>query len=1403
MSARGFGRARAGRRAFCGLVVAGVWSLGVCVGGAGATVTHVLDGAATTALLAGVPEGCGSERPEPPCISGAFGNVESLVVTGGRVWVSDRPDGVHGRIDEFEAVSPWGFVGPQMDEEAGVTGIGARGSRFAVGGAGGEKQVYALARREGHEVIAVYGAATGKLLGSWAGGRTVNKSFTESAGKTVAVLRGVAVAPSGEVYVATGAGSTPSYHVVDVFSSESTVVGEEPKVVATLEGTCANAGTACAGEAIPFVEPEGVAVSPANGDVYVSDASGAGAHPVLDVFRPGVLNEYVFVGQITGPPAGSLREVAGVAGDSGVGAGEGEVYVADTSPGSEPGGLVYQFDETGGFLGRLTGPSSSSVFDVLAGVGVDAGSHDVFVAEDDLEAPGGPTSRIDVFGPDVVLPDVETDPAVVSVDNEGHLSATLKGTVNSNETEVTTCVFVWGLTSQFGRSVPCEEEPGNGGTAAPVQATIGTGLEPDTTYMFRLQAGNTNGLNTGEEHQNQSFHTPGPGIHSVSSSDVAATSATLESQVDPNKAASTAFFQYTTAESSIGCGFGSEACSVAPISGSDVLGEGSVDVGVSEHILGLTPGMAYHYRLVVTSKLLVKGTPTAVTFFSADQTLETSVASSPESGLLDGRQWELVSPPNKHGAVIYKPGISGISEAAEGGDLVSYPFTNTTEAEAAGLGESAQVLSTRGPGGGWISRDVALPHSGAIGKGAGGGLEYKAVSSDGCAAIAEPNGPFTSLTPEVFPVDTERTPYVRENCTCPSEPTTCYAPIATGAPEGGDVPPGTKFGDEEGIRIPQTGSVKFVGGSADLRHVMVASIVQLTSLTTPAGVRELYEWSAEKPPAERLQLVSRDEGSHASPVAAGLGFEPPGSELDGRGAVSSDGSRVFWAEEHGGLLVRDMGKPSSVRLDVPVQGAGGGGPASPVYEGASADGSRVFFEDEERLTSNSGAVSGKPDLYVCDLVEEVGALKCHLTDLTPANGGVSANVQGSVSGFGRDGASVYFVANGVLAGTDGEGAKPGSCFRSQSTAGATCNLYVAHNDGSGWGAAKLVTVLSGDDYPDWAGSGQNFAELTAGVSDNGQWLLFLSDRSLTGYDNHDAVSEMPDEEVFEYDASSRRVVCVSCSRSGARPEGVEYGQVKEGLVGGNGNIWPTDQWLAGVVPGLEQYESSRGLYQPRFVSESGRVFFDAFGGLVSGDVNGVVDVYEREPAGVGDCSAGSAGFGAGGGCLGLVSSGRGAGESVFVDASASGGDVFFLSGERLVHSDLDTAVDLYDAHECTGVSPCPGELESPPGCVTADSCRAGVSPAPSIFGAPASSTFSGEGNTKPAPAAPVKKPKTAAEIKAEKLTRALKTCKRDRKKGKRHACEVAARKKYGKKVVKKKKKVSRSSVVRSQVGGVR
>ncbi len=232
---------------------------------------------------------------------------------------------------------------------------------------------------------------------------------------------------------------------------------------------------------------------------------------------------------------------------------------------------------------------------------------------------------------------------------------------------------------------------------------------------------------------------------------------------------------------------------------------------------------------------------------------------------------------------------------------------------------------------------------------------------------------------------------------------------------------------------------------------------------------------------------------------------------------------------------------------------------------------------------------------------------------------------------------------------------------------------------------------------------------SARVSPNGRYLAFMSDRPLTGYDNHDAVTGEADEEVFLYEAGAEggrgRLVCASCDPSGARPTGVldlptQASEVGAGLLVDRNGVW-AEHRLAGSLPDWMPETQNLANYQPRYLSNSGRLYFNSPSELVPQATNGKEDVYEYEPAGVpqgahGCTSASEAYSQRAEGCVALISSGTASGESAFVDASESGGegpggeelaegggDVFFVTAAKLVPQDTDDSFDVYDAHECT------------------------------------------------------------------------------------------------------------------------
>ena len=148
-------------------------------------------------------------------------------------------------------------------------------------------------------------------------------------------------------------------------------------------------------------------------------------------------------------------------------------------------------------------------------------------------------------------------------------------------------------------------------------------------------------------------------IDSESASQVTATSAIVEAQLNPLGVDTAYHFEY---------GLNASYGTSGPIPDHDT-GAGESDVRVGLQLQDLESGATYHYRVVASSESSGK----AVTILGPDKTFTTQ-ASGGESTQVDGRQWELVSPPNKQGAGIYALGFEQGSDiqASESGDGITY-----------------------------------------------------------------------------------------------------------------------------------------------------------------------------------------------------------------------------------------------------------------------------------------------------------------------------------------------------------------------------------------------------------------------------------------------------------------------------------------------------------------------------------------------------------------------------------------------------------------------------------------------------------------------------------------------------------------------------------------------------------
>jgi hypothetical protein len=924
--------------------------------------------------------------------------------------------------------------------------------------------------------------------------------------------------------------------------------------------------------------------------------------------------------------------------------------------------------------------------------------------------------------------------------------------------------FQYGETEAYGQATPPAPLSDEAGLFAAVPATADlTSLKPSTLYHFRAVTEDELGHTTfGPD---ATFTTPPPVLISgESTTQVTPESARLNVEINPQGADTAYHYEY-------GLSSGAYEQSV-PVPDADA-GADEVSAAYSIVIEHLTPGTVYHYRVVAHN---VFGTAQG-----PDRAFTTTTAPGGVA-LADGRVWEMVSPPTKNGAAL--EAISeegGLIESSEEGDALAYIGRTSigTEAEPEGNQNIAdsQFVARRRAAGVWETKDITTPHERPAGFHPGRRSEYLFFSNDLSKGLVEPFGA-TPLSPEA----TERTPYLRE-------PAGGYTPLVTPS----NVPPGTQFGGEEtSLSGNETGGGDFIGGvdlvgaAPDASSAALTSPLALTGdFTAPEGNTQpsLYRWISD---TRTLQLVSWLPATTETPqetpavLAGDRAFLGNSDDLV-RHAVSADGNRFIYGteDESAGkhLFLRDMRLGKSVQLDLREDGTVDGGNAS--FQDASVDGRVVFFTDGERLTADASGNSneGLTDLYRCELQEVAGGLRCTPKNVTvPLATNEAADVLGQIVGSDETGDRVYFVANGRLTADAVHGDCPHVASKGAGIppAATACNLYVYD---AGSRNVRLVAVLSGRDFPDWAaepaGGQLNMQLVTARVSPNGQHLAFMSQRSLTGYDNRDARSGMPDEEVFEYDFEQSQLTCVSCNRSGVRPSGVFDSGAFPGLLVDRPGVWQ-GQWVAASVPGWTSVGKVglpvRAAYQSRYLPNDGRLFFNSSDGLVPADVNGQFDVYEYEPAGIGSCGLEA-------GCVGLMSSGLDGGESAFLDSGGEGEDVFFLTAAKLSPKDTDSLNDVYDARVCTAAD-CPAAGSgAPPPCETSDACRAAPSLQPDIFGAPSSSTFSGVGNLAPPGSAPAVKAKSLTR--AQLLAKALKACHKDRSKRQRVSCESKARKRYG------------------------
>ncbi len=706
--------------------------------------------------------------------------------------------------------------------------------------------------------------------------------------------------------------------------------------------------------------------------------------------------------------------------------------------------------------------------------------------------------------------------------------------------------------------------------------------------------------------------------------------------------------------------------------------------------------------------------------------------------LPDCRAYELVSPPDKNGGDVMAVGSR--TRVASDGGAIAFPSL-TGFGDVAGMGVAADYLAVRStvvsPGtNGWATHAITPLQQPLT-------LLASTVALDplyeGDFSSDLSRGVFRawSLLGDAPNVRNVENLYLRTDLR--SAGAGSYQLLSDAiAPVGSTT---SAFGN--------FGKPALAGTSADFEHVLFESRYSLTADATGSGPW-LYEWDHG---TLRVAGVLPD-GTTLSGAVAGQGTSHHNYTPH---TISADGLKVFFTDRSTGVSTIDgtlymrrtdpvTGVRGTVQLNAsertdcadhdpcsgtPEPDPDGQQPAT--YWDASVNGDRVFFTTTEALTDDAPAGTATK-LYMYDTSRpdsDPHNLTFLSVDRQPAD---TDSVEG-VLGASGDGSYVYFLAAGQLV----FGAPLLDTDR---------GIYLWHD-----GIIAYVGELSVQE--DWSydlPTGWTDRIMTSRVTPDGRHLLFMSSsgEGLTGA-NQGVCPLNPSgngqcQELYVYSADTGQLRCASCGQDSASA-------TADAVVSPVG------------IPGGAVPSWSRN----RVLSDDGRyVFFSTANALVPRDTNGVSDAYEYDTVT---------------GQLHLLSSGTDPGDSYFVNASPSGSDAFIATRQRFVGWDVDGAYDLYDVRGGGGV---PEPTASSSECV-GDACQ-GALPGPSVVGSPASAGLLGAGNVSPPV---IGKPVVRKVSGAQRLSRALKACKRKPRGTRRKRCESQARARFGRNAAARRASTSR------------
>jgi hypothetical protein len=295
------------------------------------------------------------------------------------------------------------------------------------------------------------------------------------------------------------------------------------------------------------------------------------------------------------------------------------------------------------------------------------------------------------FGSDqqfTTLPAVDGITTLAATDI-GDASVTGNGEFTGNG-EATEYWFEYGPTTAYGQNTdPVDAGSPTGATPATSEITEFKGF---TTYHYRLVAKNPVGTTFG---QDVTFETPDaelPEPGGVETSDISATGATLNAEINPNRWATVYAFEYGTSTDY------EEATVLEDI----IDGNLNEPVPVSADISGLTPGRTYHVRVVAINLVGTAAGPDA-TFTTPDLPAIEGIGASgvtSQSVRLSGVVTPKSSPTTVH--FEYGAGSGFPGRTAETAPIGADTIGHTVAADLSGLAPDTtynyRIVATNGVG---------------------------------------------------------------------------------------------------------------------------------------------------------------------------------------------------------------------------------------------------------------------------------------------------------------------------------------------------------------------------------------------------------------------------------------------------------------------------------------------------------------------------------------------------------------------------------------------------------------------------------------------------------------------------------------------------------------------------------